>query len=144
MSAISQLLTAQFWPNFKCRFLGPSWTDSNCPGDICPGNICPGNICSYQENLSCYLPDLTNIFWIRQWLSRAFHPRFPKKMVIAILDPSKSRTTSWKGTSPNRKSLVIYFFCSDIILIIQWKWYNFSVVIQCFLWYNVGDTMFVI
>ena len=30
MSAISQLLLARFWPNFKGRFLGPSLTDSNC------------------------------------------------------------------------------------------------------------------
>ena len=47
-----------FWwsqePTFKSRLLGPSWTDSNCQGDICPGNICPGDICPYQEYLSCY------------------------------------------------------------------------------------------
>ena len=29
MSVISQLLLTQFWPNFKGRFLGLSWTDSN-------------------------------------------------------------------------------------------------------------------
>ena len=32
---------------FKGRFLGPSWTDSNCPGYICTGNICLGDICPY-------------------------------------------------------------------------------------------------
>ena len=46
--AISQLLLAQFWPNFKRRFLGPSRANSNCHNDICPGNIFPGNICPYQ------------------------------------------------------------------------------------------------
>ena len=54
---ISQLLLAPFWLNFKGRFMGPSWTDSNGHGDICPGNICPGNICPYLEYLSCYWPD---------------------------------------------------------------------------------------
>ena len=57
MSAISQLLLTRFWPNFKNRFLGQSWTDFNCYGDICSGNICPGNICQYQEYLSWYWLD---------------------------------------------------------------------------------------
>ena len=48
MSAISQLLLARFWPNFKGRFLGTSRRDSYCYVDICPGNICPGDICPYQ------------------------------------------------------------------------------------------------
>ena len=59
MASISQLFLTWFWPNFKGRFLGPFWTDSNChsdicPGNICPGDICPGAICPYQEYLSCY------------------------------------------------------------------------------------------
>ena len=41
ISAISQLLLARFWPNFKGRFLGPFWTYPNCHNDICPGNISP-------------------------------------------------------------------------------------------------------
>ena len=32
ISAISQLLLARFWPNFKGRFLGPSLTDLNYHG----------------------------------------------------------------------------------------------------------------
>ena len=50
-------LLAQFWPNFKGRFLGPSLVNSNCHGDICPGNICRQNICPYQQYLSCYCTD---------------------------------------------------------------------------------------
>ena len=57
MSAISQLLLARFWPNFKGRFLGLSLTDPNCHDDICPSNICPCDICPYQEYLSCYWSD---------------------------------------------------------------------------------------
>ena len=67
MSAISQLLLARFWPNFKVRFLETSTTDSNYYGDICPCNICPGNICKYQQYLSCYWPDFDqtskSAFW---------------------------------------------------------------------------------
>ena len=54
MSAISQLLLARFWWNFKGSFLGASRTDSNYQVNICPGNICPGDICPHQEYLSCY------------------------------------------------------------------------------------------
>ena len=56
MSAISQLLLARFWPNFKGRFLGHSRTDSNCYSDICARNIYPGNICLYKEYLYYYWP----------------------------------------------------------------------------------------
>ena len=38
ISAISQLLWNQFWPNFKGRFV-----------DICPGNICPDDIGPWQQ-----------------------------------------------------------------------------------------------
>ena len=62
MSAISQLLVARFWPNFKGRFLGTSRTDSNCYGDICTVNICPGDICPDQEYLSCNWPDFDQTF----------------------------------------------------------------------------------
>ena len=67
ISAISQLLLAQFWSNFKGRFLGPSWTDSNCHVDICPGNNCPGDICPYQEYLSCYWPDSDQTLKVDSW-----------------------------------------------------------------------------
>ena len=50
--AISQLLLARFWSNFKQRVLGAYTTDYNCHRRICPGNICP-----YQQYLSCYWPD---------------------------------------------------------------------------------------
>ena len=51
MSAISELLMAQFWPSFIGGFLGPLWTYCNCQ------DIYPGNICSHQEYRSCYWPD---------------------------------------------------------------------------------------
>ena len=57
ISAISQLLLAWFWPNFKGRFLGPFWTYPNCHNEICRGNISPCNVCPYQEYFSCYWPD---------------------------------------------------------------------------------------
>ena len=67
ISAISQLLLVQFWPNFKCRFLGPLWTYSNCHNDICPGNICPCNICPYKEYLSCYWPNFDQTLKVGSW-----------------------------------------------------------------------------
>ena len=67
MSAISQLLLNRFWPNFKTRFLGPSWTDSSCHGDICPANNCPGNICPYQSYLSCYWANFDQTLKIDSW-----------------------------------------------------------------------------
>ena len=67
ISAISQLLLARFWPNFKGRFLGTSRRDSYCYGDICPGNICPGDICPYQEYLSCYSTNLDETLNIGSW-----------------------------------------------------------------------------
>ena len=63
ISAISQLLITWFWPNFKGRFLGPSWTDSNYHGDICRGNIFHGDICPYQEYISCYWQNFQQTFW---------------------------------------------------------------------------------
>ena len=56
ISGISQLILTRFWPNFKCRFLGPSLTDANSHNDICQGNICPGNIFPYHEYLSYNWP----------------------------------------------------------------------------------------
>ena len=67
MLAISQLLLARFWWNFKGSFLGASRTDSNYQVDICPGNICPGNICPYQEYLSCYWPDFDETLKVASW-----------------------------------------------------------------------------
>ena len=46
ISAISQLLLNQFWPNFEGRFLGSSLLDAICQDNFFPDNICPGNICS--------------------------------------------------------------------------------------------------
>ena len=48
-------------------FLGTSWTDSNCHGDICPGNICPRDICPYQEYLSSNWPDFDETLKIGSW-----------------------------------------------------------------------------
>ena len=67
ISAISQLLLARFWPNFKGRFLGPFWTYPNCHNDICPGNISPCDICPYQEYLSCYWPDFDQTLKVDSW-----------------------------------------------------------------------------
>ena len=67
MSAISQLLLTRFWPNFKGRLRGPSWTDSNCHSDICPGNICP-----YKEYLSCYWPNFDQTFRTQLFLGFYF------------------------------------------------------------------------
>ena len=67
MSSISQLLLTGFWPNFKNRFLEPSWTDFNCYGDICSGHICPGDICPYQEYLSWYWPDFDQTLKVGSW-----------------------------------------------------------------------------
>ena len=66
MSAISQLLLTWFWPDFKDRFLGPSWTDFNCYSDIRSGNICPGDICSYQEYL-WYWPNFDQTLNLGSW-----------------------------------------------------------------------------
>ena len=75
MSAISQLLVARFWSNFKDRFLGTSRTDSNCYGDIYPGNICPGDICPYQEYLSCYCFGPNKLFCsLNLWDLKFFWP----------------------------------------------------------------------
>ena len=86
MSAISQLLLAQLWSNFKYRFLRPSWTDSNCHGDIRPGNICPGNICPYQEYLGCYWSNID-----KKFLSQCFgglNCFGPKScLTLTFLDP---------------------------------------------------------
>ena len=50
MSAISQLLLTQFWPNFKGRL---KWEHLE---QISPGTFVLINICPYQEYLSCYWP----------------------------------------------------------------------------------------
>ena len=65
--SIYQLLLTWLWPNFKGRFLGLSWTDFNCYGDICSGNICPGDICPYQEYLSWYWPDFDQTLKEGSW-----------------------------------------------------------------------------
>ena len=67
MSAISQLLLARFWPNFKGRFLGPSWRDSKCQSDICPGNICPCDICPYQLLLTWFWSNFKSRFLDHLW-----------------------------------------------------------------------------
>ena len=66
-SMISQLLLTRFWPNFKDRFLGLSWTDSNSQGDIFPGNSCQGDICPYQEYIRCYWPYFDQTLKVGSW-----------------------------------------------------------------------------
>ena len=84
MSAISQLLLTWFWPNFKSRFQGPFWTDSNCHDDICPGNNCPGNICPYQNYLSCYWPDFDQTLKVDSWENLEVIPTVMVTFVQAI------------------------------------------------------------
>ena len=84
MSAISQLLLARFWPNFKGRFLRPSWTYSNCHGDICPGNICHGDICPCQEYLSCYWSDFDQTLKVDSWDHLELIPTVMSTFVQAI------------------------------------------------------------
>ena len=67
ISGVFQLLLTRFWPNFKCRFLGPSWTDSKCQSGVCPGNICPCNICPYQDYISCYWLDFDQTLNVGSW-----------------------------------------------------------------------------
>ena len=84
--AISQLLLARFWPNFKGRFLWPFLTDANCHSDICSGNICP-----YQEYLSSYWPwpiFLNQIFGDLNFFEPCFcDPRFfqTQKLFLDII-----------------------------------------------------------
>ena len=66
MSALSQLLLNQFWPNFMSRCLQPFLTKDSCQGDICPGNICPG----YFSFLGKICPTSTTHSWftcLRWW-----------------------------------------------------------------------------
>ena len=65
--AISQLLLARFWPNFKGGFLGHFLTYSKCHNDICSGNICPCDICPYQQYLSFCWPDFDQILKVGSW-----------------------------------------------------------------------------
>ena len=67
MFVISQLLLTRFWRDFKCRFMGLSWTGFNCHSNICPGNICPGDICPYPEYLSCYRPNFDQTLKVGSW-----------------------------------------------------------------------------
>ena len=89
----------RFWPNFKSRFLGQSWTDSNYHGAICPANICPGDICPYQEYLSCYWPDFDQtleVGWQGQAKFKA-RSRQGKDKVKAGQGKSKVKERSRKG-----------------------------------------------
>ena len=58
ISALSQLLMNQFWPNFMSRYLQPFLTEDICPNNICWDNICPcnfsflGNICPTSTTFS--------------------------------------------------------------------------------------------
>ena len=67
ISAISQLLLAQFGSNFKQRVLGTYTTDYKCHHNICPGNICPCDICPYQQYLSCYWPNFDQTLSKGSW-----------------------------------------------------------------------------
>ena len=106
ISAIFQLLLTWFWPNFKDRFLGPSWTDFNCYGDICSGNICPGDICPYQEYLSWYWPDFDQTLKVGSWdhleqiltiTVKFVHARFVVVTSVHIRNISTVLTLFWQN-----------------------------------------------
>ena len=80
---ISQLLVAQFGPNFKERFLGPFLTDANRHTDIYPSNICPRNICPYKEYLSWYWPDFDQTLKEGSWDHLSQIPTFTVTFVQA-------------------------------------------------------------
>ena len=60
ISALYKLLLTLCLPNFKGRFMGSSWRDSNCHNDICPGNICPYQ--EYQLLLTQFWPNFKGMF----------------------------------------------------------------------------------
>ena len=82
---ISQLLVAQFGPNFKERFLGPFLTDANRHTDIYPSNICPRNICPYKEYLSWYWPDFDQTLKEGSWEHLSQIPTFTVTLVQATI-----------------------------------------------------------
>ena len=113
ISAISQLLLAWFWPNFKSRFLGPFWTYSNCNNDICPGNICSCDIFPFPEYLSCYWPDHDPTLKVGSWdglehISTVTDKKFSQKKKIAKNDNEKK-------ICQKKLSLIFpnKFFCTD-------------------------------
>ena len=102
ISAISQLLLARLWPNFKDRFLGPFLTYSNCHYDIFSGNICPCDICPYQEYLSCHWPDFDQTLKVGPWdhlkhiptvtvkfMKNFIKKNLPKKILLQKFLPKK-------------------------------------------------------
>ena len=84
MSALSQLLLARIWWNFKGRFMWTFRTDSNCQCAICPRNICPCIICPYQEYLSCYWPDFDETLQVGSWEHLEQIPTVTVTYVLAI------------------------------------------------------------
>ena len=85
ISVITQLLLNQFWPKFKCRFLGLSLLDAIRQDDICPCNICSGEICPYHQYL-------TKFFWTKILLDPNFYDTklFGTKIILVskfFLDP---------------------------------------------------------
>ena len=72
ISGMSQLLLAQLWPNFRCRFLGPSLTNATRRGDIVSGNICPQDIFPYQWYLSFYWHSFEQTFWTQFFVTLIF------------------------------------------------------------------------
>ena len=63
-AVICQLSLIRFRPNFRCRFLETSKTDSNYHSDICPDKIFPGDIYPYHE---CLWDDLNQTSKVGSW-----------------------------------------------------------------------------
>ena len=84
ISAISQLLLARFWPNFKGRFLGPFWTYPNCHSDIFKKYSPPKNVAEKRILLQKNLPN--SKFQRKKWIQKMFAEKnvclknFAKKM----------------------------------------------------------------
>ena len=116
ISGISQLSQTWVWPNFKGRFLGPSWTDSNCHADICPDNICPCDICPYQEYLSCYWPYFYQTLKVDSWDHRKHIPTVTGKKMHGNLSMQHLSLRHLSISAIYQQYLSCYWFDFDQIL----------------------------
>ena len=117
ISAISQLLLAQFGSNFKQRVLGTYTTDYNCHHNIYPGNICPA--ISQLSKLNTFdfslVVDYFCIFKIRPFKILEIFESI--KTQILFLNPNSQMSQSSENMAYFLFPLVIYaqvFRCMSI------------------------------
>ena len=67
ISGISQLLLPRFWPNFKSRFLGPSWTVPTVMVTCVQATFVLATFVHNQEYLSCYWPNFDQTSKVDCW-----------------------------------------------------------------------------